>query len=51
MVPDTPGEEESCFDYTILVLVLINTVIITIESSYYFETETLNTIADINVRT
>ena len=41
--------EESCFDYTILTLVLANTLMITLESSYYFDDETLTTIGDINV--
>ena len=41
--------EESCFDYTILTLVLANTLMITLESSFYLDDETLTTIADINV--
>ena len=41
--------EESCFDYTILTLVLANTLMITLESSFYLDAETLATIADINV--
>ena len=41
--------DESCFDYTILTLVLANTLMITLESSYYFDDETLTTIGDINV--